>query len=276
MILLKRYVYVWSGYIIFYGLAAYFFILMFIGVDGYTALKFCSFNGISIVMLVACISLYIIMSMEKKKIDLKPAIITLIISIWGIGRSGIISSFALLIGILLVRWRAKPRYILYTIIGLFIALLFMYATDYSFFKNAIDHYLVRSGEAGPSERWMMWSNYFNNLDISRVIFGVNVVEDPWPKKEIMAYNYHSSFINLHLQTGLMGLITLALIIIALLKFYKTNKVFFILFLTLILRASSDCFIFFDRFDFIPFFFIFYFLKTHDGVLESKIIQNISK
>jgi len=106
----------------------------------------------------------------------------------------------------------------------------------------------------------MWANYFNNLDISRVIFGANVVEDPWPEGEINEYNYHNSFINLHLQTGLMGLVTLALIIFALFKFYKTNKVFFFLLLALILRSSTDLFIFFGRFDFIPFFFIFYYLN----------------
>jgi hypothetical protein len=239
--------------------------LMLAGVDGYSALKFSSWNGISMVMLVACISLYIILSMENKKIDLKPALFTLVISIWGIGRSGIASSFVLLLGLIFVRLRAKPKYIYYVIICLFIAYLFyalsMFVMDYSIFGNAIDHYLTRKIETGPSERWTMWTNYFNNLDISRVIFGVNVVEDPWPEGLINEYNYHSSFINLHLQTGFMGLITLALIIFSLFKFYRINQVFFFLLLTVISRSSTDLLIFFGPFDFIPFFFIFYFLKS---------------
>jgi len=262
MILVRRYVYSWGGYIVFYSLAGYFFMLMLAGVDGNVALEFCSFNGISMVMLVACISLYIILSMENKKIDLKPALFTLVISIWGIGRSGIASSFLLLLGLLFVRLRDKPKYI-YVIICLLITFIFyalaMFATDYSFFGNAIDHYLTR--ETGPSERLIMWTNYFNNLDIFRFIFGANIVEDPWPEGEIFEYNIHNSFINLHLQTGFMGLITMALILFALFRFYRTNKVFFVLLLTLILRASTDLFIFFGRFDFIPYFFIFYFLKS---------------
>jgi hypothetical protein len=235
---------------------------MLAGVDGYSALKFSSWNGISMLMLAACISLYIILSMENKKIDLKPALFTLVISIWGIGRSGIASSFVLLLGLLFARLRAKPKFIYYVIICLFIAYfaLSMFAMDYSIFGNAIDHYLARQMATGPSERWTMWMNYFNNLDIFRLIFGVNVVEDPWPEGEINEYNYHNSFINLHLQTGFMGLITLALIIFLLFKFFRINQVFLFLLLTVILRWSTDNFIFFGSFDFIPFFFIFYFLK----------------
>ncbi|MFA4934060.1 MAG: hypothetical protein WC574_06505 [Candidatus Omnitrophota bacterium] len=262
LILVRRYVYNWGGYIVFYGLASYFLMLMFTGVPGYAALKYCSRNGISMVILVACVSLYIILSMEKKKIDLKPAFLTLVISIWGIGRSGIVSSLVLFLGLLFISFRAKLKFIYYAIICLFIAYFAWskFAMDYSFFRNARDSFIVGEEVKKDPVRWAMWTNYFNNLDTSRVIFGVNVVKDLWPEGEINEYNYHNSFINLHLQTGFMGLMTLILIIFALFKFYRTNKVFFFLLLALILRASSDLFIFFNRFDFIPFFFIFYYLK----------------
>ena len=138
----------------------------------------------------------------------------------------------------------------------------MLAMDYSIFGNAIDHYLARKTETGSSERMMMWTNYFNNLDIFRFIFGVNVVEDPWPEGDIFEYNYHNAFINLHLQTGFMGLITIALIIFAIFKFYRINQVFLILLLTLVLRSSTDLLIFFGPFDFLPLFFIFYLLKGY--------------
>jgi hypothetical protein len=265
MILLRGYVYSWGGYIVFYSLSAYFLVLMLAGVDGHTALKYSSWNGISMLMLVACISLYIISSMENKQIDLKPALVTLVISIWGIGRSGIASSFVLLLGLLFVRFRAQTKYFCYLILCLFIAYLFhvlsMLAMDYSIFGNAIDHYFARKTETGTSERLTMWTNYFNNLDIYRFIFGVNVVEDPWPEGELFEYNYHNAFINLHLQTGLMGLITMSLIFFSFFKFYRINQVFLILLLTLVLRSSTDLLIFFGPFDFLPFFFIFYFLKS---------------
>jgi hypothetical protein len=265
MIMLRGYVYSWGGYIVFYSLSAYFLILMLAGVDGYSALKYSSWNGISTLMLVACISLYIILSLEKKYIDLKPALITLVISIWGIGRSGIVSSFVLLLGILFVRLRDKPKYIYYVIYCFIIAcvfyIFFSLVMDYDMLANAIDHYLTRKTESGPSERLNMWTNYFYNIDIFRLLFGVNIVEDPWPEGEIFEYNIHNSFINLHLQTGFMGLFTIALIIFAFFKFYRTNQVFLILLLTIVLRSSTDLLIFFGPFDFVPFFFIFYFIKS---------------
>ena len=285
MILLRGYVYSWGGYIVFYGLTAYFLMLMFTGVDGYSALKYSSWNGISTLMLVACVSLYIILSMENKPIDFMPALFTLAISIWGIGRSGIASSIVLLLGLLFVRLRSKPRYIYYVIICLFIVYVFhevfLFATDYPVFGNAMDHYWARKMEAGPSERLTMWKNYFNNLDMSRVIFGVNVTEDPWPEGEIFEYNYHNSFINLHLQTGMMGLMTLALILFTLFKYYRIHQVFLVLWLTLIVRSSTDLLIFFGPFDFIPLFFIFYFLKglhfrvPHINIVPSDIKADCS-
>ena len=190
----------------------------------------------------------------------------MVISIWGIGRSGIASSLVLLLGLLLSNFELNKIYIYYFsylfVYCLFISsdVLFEFAMDYLHVGNAINHYLGRKMETYDSQRWTMWTNYFNNLDIFRLIFGVNVFEDPWPEGEINEYNYHNSFINLHLQTGFMGIVTIALIIFSLVKYYRTNKIFFFLFFTVILRWSTDFGIFFHAFDFIPFFFIFYFLK----------------
>ncbi len=281
MILLRGYVYSWGGYIVFYSLAVYFLSFMLTGIDISSVMEFNSWNGISMLMLVACISLYIILSMENKKIDLKPAVVTLIISIWGVGRSGIISSSVLLLGLIFVKFRAKPKYIV--IIYLFIAsLLFVFlifGIDYYLYEaenaNAVRH-LEESMARSQSERLPIWTNYYNNLDISRVIFGVNVAEDPWPEGERLAYNYHNSFIFLHAQTGIMGLITLALMILSILKFYRINPVFLILLMALILRSSTDSVIFFSRFDFVPFFFIFYFLKRRPFHVPYRILTTGAK
>lgn len=264
MILLRGYVYSWGGYILFYSLAVYFLSFMLSGVSADFVFANVSRNNISVVLLYASISLYIMLSMEnKKKIDLKPAIITFIISIWAIGRSGIVSSFALLLGLIFVKFHVKKKYIV--VICLLIALLV-----YAFIQSGIFNYFAYSGNAiqhatismmrEESERGAIWTNYYDNLDLFRIICGVNVAEDQWAAGEILAYNYHNSFIFLHAQTGLMGLITMALIIFSISKFYRINQVFLILLLALILRSFTDMVIFFGRFDFIPFFFIFYFLK----------------
>jgi hypothetical protein len=264
LILLRGYVYSWGAYIVFYGLVGYFLMLMLTGIDPRDALV-CSYNGISVMLLAACIPLYIILSMENKNIDLIPALLTLLISIWGIGRSGIAASFVLLLGLWFVRLRVKQKHIHIGIISLIISSIIFYSffdvlSDSSFFSNAINNYLARNMDPRPSERMVIWTNYFNNLDLSRILFGVNVLEDPWPDGERLAYNYHNTFINLHLQTGFMGLIVVALLIFSLITYFRTNQVFFFLLLAVILRWSTDIGLFFESWDFIPYFFIFYFLS----------------
>jgi len=263
MLLLRGYVYSWGGYIVFYSLAFYFLILMLTGVNSETVLTFTSWNGISMLMLVACISLYIILGKENKDLSLLPALLTLIISIWGVGRSGIVSSFVLLLGLIFIKIRSKPKYIYNLIIYFIVAFIFSdviirFGMDYVNVDNAVNLYLARETE--PSVRLEIWSNYLNNLDIFRLIFGANVFTDPWPEKGVLAYNYHNSFINLHLQTGFMGLITMGLIVFSLFKYFKMNLVYFFLFITVMLRWFTDYGIFFDSFDFIPYFFIFYYLQ----------------
>ena len=265
MILLKGYVYSWGGYIVFYSLTGYFMIAILAGIKPDDILS-CSRNGISIAMLVACISLYIILSIEDKKIDLIPSLITLIISIWAMGRSGIFSSLFLFLGLLFIKVRWNIKYIFIVMICLFTAYCFFddlynLVIKFSFFRNSIDLFIARF-EAGPETRIAIWGNYFNNLDISRVIFGVNVYTDPWPDGALNEYNYHNAFINLHLYTGLAGLIVIVLIIFTLFKFLMANKVFFFLFLIIILRFMTDTGLFFDAWGFIAYFFIFYFLKDY--------------
>jgi hypothetical protein len=47
---------------------------------------------------------------------------------------------------------------------------------------------------------------------------------------------------------------------ALMNFLSTNKLFFILFLALIVRGFTDTLFFFESWDFLPLFFIIYYIK----------------
>jgi len=272
MILIKKKVYAWGGYIVFYLLALYFLILMFLGVNGDLALKWSSSNGISTVMLISCISLYIILRFEEKELDLIPAFITLIISIWGIGRGGIISSLILFLGLLFLKYNTKKKYIFLIVISLFAisTLIFFnsdffldYALNNSFFSNAMIRFIERSGEFNESSaRSTMWENYFHNLDFSRLIFGVNVETDPWEEGLMNEFNYHNSFIDLHLQTGIIGIITILLIYLSLTDLFKKDKLLFLLLFVLVFRSFTDTIIFFGRYDFIIFYFIFLQLRKY--------------
>jgi hypothetical protein len=271
MILIKKYVYSWSAYFVFYSLAAYFLFYMFLGYSGDEVLKWSSSNNISIIMLISCISLYIILDFENREINLIPAALTLLISIWGIGRGGIISSLILFIGLLFFKYKNKSKYIfilvttlilIFLLIFLFSDSLIEFAINNNYLSNAAFRFIERGDEfTESSARSNMWQNYYNNLDFQRIIFGANVEKDPWDTGAENSYNYHNSFINLHLQTGILGLITICILLFALFKYYKINKLYFILLLVLLSRSLTDTMIFFGRYDFIPYFFIFAFINN---------------
>lgn len=272
LILLRGYVYSWGAYILFYGLTGFFLLMMLSGHDA-TSILTTSSNFISAMMIIACLFLYITLHMENKKIVFTPALLTAFFSIWGLGRAGIAASLILLLVLLFLKLRTYRKHLYIVIPILLVSFIFTYwffddlykfVMDYSILKNAIDHNVQRWTREASDPRLTYWANYFDNLDISRLIFGANVVEDPWPDGEINEYNYHNSFIHLHLQTGLMGLIMMVLIICSLIKFYRCNILFFFLFLTLVFRSTFDSLIFFSRFDFVPFFFIFYFLTSSNS------------
>ncbi|TXT34505.1 MAG: Uncharacterized protein FD136_254, partial [Chitinophagaceae bacterium] len=244
----------------------------------YDALRVTSHNGISIMMLVACISLYIVLNIEKKEINLLPALLTLIISIWGIGRAGIISSLVLLLGLLSIKFVKRKKIIGFTIVIIIIGSLYInqitnIILNSSFFFGAVSNYLAKSSVMGPEERILIWENYFYNLDYLRILFGTNVFTDQWAEGFRLAYNYHNAFIALHSQTGFMGIIIMMIIIISLFKFYKTDKVFFFLFLTLVIRSYTDTFIFFESWDFIAYYFIFYFLIGIKNIVPRSLSSN---
>ncbi len=262
MLLIKKCIYSWGSSTIFYLLVFVFVLLIFAGFNPDENLSVVSHNGISMLIIVACVTLYVINFLNGKDLVLLPAVFTIIISIWGSGRSGILSSFIILLGLTLIKYKINLKYSF--ILGVCILLILFYSLEnivlnlieVPFFTNAATLYLARTAEGGPDVRIDIWQNYIDNLDFYRIFFGVNVLLDPWPEGKALAYNYHNSYINLHLQTGFMGIVTILLTILALIKFFFKNQIFFILFFALSLRWLVDIGLYFESWDYLPFFFIF--------------------
>ena len=200
---------------IFISVCLYFLGLMLFRQDPVYALKVCSGNGISIIILITVVSLYIVESRLSKKITLWPAAISFIICFWAGGRSGIISSFIILFGISYLCLKNKKfiRLFYLTSFYLFLVLItiffYDYLSDVYFFKSPLARFDSHSLAEEP--RLLMWANYFNNLNLENFIFGANVRNDPWPEKVLYNFDYHNSFINLHSNTGLFGFFIFLLI-----------------------------------------------------------------
>jgi hypothetical protein len=202
--------------------------------------------------------------MKFGRISIFPAFFTLIVCIWAIGRSGILASLVLLLGIYFIKY-ANKRNVLYAALSLTFA-LFFFLDDFVYYINLetifTDSFLTATSRFdSDEERLIVWSNYFNNLNGYRVFFGSNIFEDPWPEGSVLGFNYHNSFIHLHARTGMMGLLLVALTITVLIGFWNSNRFYFVLFFALIVRISTDWVLFFESFDFIFYYFIFLYVCT---------------
>ena len=278
LILKKSLVNTWAVKVVFYSWALFFIKQILTGVDPDLALTVVSHNGISMMILVACISYYIVERKKIEKIPLIPAVFTLIISIWGTGRSGILASLILLIGVILIKYRIKKVAIF--IISTPIVLIFLFfdevvslALNIPFLTRSATNYLVRSQE--EEARIDIWANYFNNLDIFRFLFGANIKTDPWPDGQILAYNYHNTFINFHSQTGLMGVITIIILIFALFNFSQSNKLLFVLLLALVARWFTDIGLYFESWDYLPFYFTFIVITEKYNLFNKQSQKNVN-
>ena len=250
---------------VFIFVCLYFLGLMLFRQDPVYTLKVCSGNGISMILLVSTVSLYIVRHRLQRAIILWPAAISFLICFWAGGRSGIISSFIILFGINYLKLKNKKftRLFYLTSFYLFLALItfsfYDYLRDFYFFKAPLSRFANHSLSEEP--RFLIWANYFNNLDLERFIFGVNTGNDPWPEKVLYNFDYHNSFIFLHSKTGIFGFFILLLMVNSLIYYIRNNLLFFILFTAIIFRAFTDSFIFFESWDFIFFFFLIKPLKA---------------
>jgi len=224
--------------------------------------------------LVAAISYYLVSNRLNQKLNLKPAFVAFVISIWGVGRSGIIVGFILLFGLILLKSESKILrtslvaflilFILFMAIPLYgsadqIELFYGFFND-SIFELAISNY-SKTFDSTYTGRAEIYGYYLQNIDLFRFFFGVNPRTEYWPGGDFLEYNYHNSFINLHSQTGFVGLIIMLLLMFSFFKFIKRDKVYSLLILSFCLRWSTDSYLFFEFFDFIPLFFIFMLFKT---------------
>lgn len=254
-----------GAYLTFYPMALYMASMILRGVDPNVALEVVSRNGISELMIICCVCFYIVASKNHTPIDIKPAFFTLLISIWGIGRSGIVASLFIFVGLCFLKFKLKKWHffvillILAWLFNFFLDEVLLILTNFNLFGNAID-FLISRNNSGPDSRFDIWANYFNNLNVFRFFLGANVLTDPWPEGQRLAYNYHNMFIQLHFQTGLVAIVIYMLMFLALLKFWKMNRMYFILFFAICLRGMTDTFMFFESWDFVFYFFIFYYLS----------------
>lgn len=242
--------------IIFIGLFSYYFYYYNIVGNISLILFDVSRNIISISMIFAVIFVYIAYYQKAKLIPLWPAIITFIVCVQAIGRSGIISSVLLLIGIILLKViKMRQNLFIKCIFFITIIILFYYVLSiyYDWLHNYF--YYLEESQFDLTGRDEIWSYYYQKIVNNPLyfIFGGEVIDNYMIMK--WNNNYHNSFISLHLRIGIFAVTLMVATVASLFRYWFNNKLYFLLLLVFSLRSSTDSVIFFSTPDFLYYYLI---------------------
>ncbi|MDB9402170.1 O-antigen ligase family protein [Microcystis aeruginosa CS-567/02-A1] len=259
-------------YLLFGFVVAYFTYYFYNGIDPNAIFLNSSRNTVSWLLIVYSVIIYIVSDKARLKTQVLPAVMTFIFSVMSYGRSGIISSFILLIGILLFTFYENRKNAKFYILLTFIGILFMF-----FLSNGgdigntiydISHYFHRLETKGLSDsdgRDYIWNTYISQMNMTRFLFGTNPKYD----SSVITFdsNYHNSFIGFHAVFGIASIIFMFLMLRAMVKLFNRNNLLLVMLIVLFFRAFTDSVLFFHTYDFLIYYLTVYpLIRTHQEAL----------
>lgn len=232
--------------------------LFFKGIDPNFVFPSSSRNSFSWIAIFGSCLFYI--GQQKKEtqgnISIWPACCTFIISFWSLGRSGIISSAILLLGVIIYKFKTSKKRKMF----LFILFILFAFSSYPFLKSQVistNQVAMRFMDKNmiKDPRVEISSNYIKSINsIPGILFGTKLSTINYMEK--WAFNLHNSFLNFHSFMGIGSLILIMMIIIGMIrKVFQKNLLGFIG-IALLLRISTDVGAFIGPMDFLLFYFLF--------------------
>jgi hypothetical protein len=216
-------------------------------------------NVFSVIAITSTVLVYLISIKQNEIIYIWPSIITFLISVLSFGRSGIITSFFLLVGLFFIYISKRGlKFRLILLLCLLVSCIFFIGFNINelilFFDNfeTLKHLTTDGFES--SERSEVLSSYFDNLNFFNVFTGINY-SDIFIFKHL-EMNPHNSFIRFHHYAGFISIIIFFYCLKALYYYFRLAILVFCIFLALLLRGWSDAIFFFSFYDFLIYLLIF--------------------
>jgi hypothetical protein len=208
---------------------------------------------------------YLISYKHNIKVSLIPSLLTLGLSIYCLGRSGIAASLLILFSTFSYKYKGIKALVFLLILGLIFS--YFIANYFSIGIKDAKRFSDLSNFTSDRGRSEIVSAYIDNMKISNFLFGVDVDIDL--QKEMRTYGHlHSSLINFHSAIGVGSLIFGYFLFIKLKLFLKTNIPILLLLLSIIVRASTDVGLLFAYFDYV--FWIFLFINYNSDNTKLKL------
>ena len=264
------------AFIPFLGAAGYFLFAIVSGIGANAALAFsdASRNAVSIIMINTCTLFYISLMQRGKRLSVIPALLTAIISVWSMSRTGAVASIILLLGIMSANRANRKKYVLSSIAVVLVAgaMLLSFAPAR---EKIMEHFSSSDGSikyltvSDYAARQSMLERYVDMMNFETFIIGKYL-------KNTEMYDPHNSFITAHALMGIHAFFLFALILVGLVRTFFTNRVLFTLLFVLSIRAYTDSFYFFGIYEFILFYLVIsaFTWERPEEAEESRPIENM--
>lgn len=198
-------------------------------------------NFISVWMIVCSIVCY--SSRLPRNYNIVIFLICFALSVFSLGRSGIISTFILVFGYVIFSGTSnKLKDIVFFI--LIVVLIFVsFHEDISLLTDGVLERFQNSRAVDPRESVLQC--YINSFDVENLFFGLNSKDDYCGTLAIGEYAPHNSFISLYANLGIFSLLYISISFM-----YKSSLELKIILISLLIRSSTDSVLFFTYFDFV--------------------------
>lgn len=210
-----------------------------------------SSNYVSILLILHACIYYCSLERNKDVVRILPALACFALSLWAAGRSGIVCSGLLCIGVILLYIKSnsvneRRKRCLYFLI--FILIFISVVTEFNVLSfDTISPYLQKFQTKGidNSDRIVIWSEYLEDTysSIKYILFGTPIEEVS--SAMIFNGNLHNSYLQLHSTHGLVVFAVFFVLLIRAFVYYINNTQYLhvLMLSVLCLRAFFDKFIF---------------------------------
>ena len=226
-------------------------------------------NYISFYLIITVLPYYFIKLKNFEYASIIPSIITLLLSVYSLGRTGVIASFILFIGMSLQKnISLKIKIIIILAIFLMSGVFFTYFIDYFNLYLIVEKFQDKEGLQSLGGRTVFISNYYNNLDLFSLIFGMDTADSNILQNA--GGHIHSSLLNFISAVGIYSLVFFFFLFKKIKMCFKHNSGIIFLILTILLRVSTEDGVLFDYYDYS--IWMFFFIRF--GAKNKKAVQSM--
>jgi len=224
-------------------------------------------NSISVHMLFVTSTIYILYYLNRMNFPWWPAFLFLVISLWAIGRGGILTSSILFFSFFYIRLKYvfKRRRIWSLILLGLPVFLFIGNNVVVFFNDIVE--LERTVNDALSRTELTSSrneilvDYFEKSTLIDFIIGQDLYKGVmWHE---WGANTHNSFVSLNAYAGLFGFVGFFYWIYVNIGLFRLNFILGILMFIVFIRLMTEYVVWFSVFDYLPFLFIYLYAEMKD-------------